>query len=60
VGLYDDSIGRHGFVDNNGVFTPLDPPQEFGSGAYASGINKQGVIVGVIGEHGFVEIPTKK
>ena len=63
VGVYTDAQGgRHGFVLEEGVYTPLDVPgATFGTLAY--GINDRGQIVGyynegtlegTIHQHGFV------
>ena len=62
VGLYADSMGRHGFLYDRGVFTPIDVPGA--SFPEAHGINSRGQIVGLYfdstGEHGFLATPKKK
>ena len=57
VGLYHDTAGDHGFLDDRGVFTAINVP---GAGAYdtgAFGINARGQIVGryddATGGHGY-------
>ena len=61
VGLYSDAGGEHGFLDDNGVFTPIIVPLSGGATrTYALGINSQGQIVGLYGDfsqgtqHGFL------
>jgi probable HAF family extracellular repeat protein len=44
VGNYNDSLGTHGFVYDNGQFKAIDVPGA--RQTVANGINKQGVVVG--------------
>lgn len=44
VGYFNNSTGRHGFLDTNGVFTAIDFPSA--ALTDASGINNAGAIVG--------------
>ena len=46
VGLFQDSQGSHGFLYEQGVFTPLDGPLPDTVNTAASGINTHGQIVG--------------
>ena len=60
VGLYSDSVGRHGFLlDTAGSITTIDVPGA--SYTAASGINNSGQIVGGFsdstGTHGFLATP---
>jgi hypothetical protein len=59
VGYYFDRTKDHGFLYDQGSYTPLDVPGSGGSWAY--GINATGQIVGVYadggGTHGFLATP---
>ena len=58
VGNFNDSTGRHGFIDTNGVLTTFDVPGAVRT--YIYGINDSGEIVGeysdVTGDHSFVAV----
>jgi uncharacterized membrane protein len=59
VGRYDDATGGHGFLDNGGIFSPIDVPFAGAVGTNAAGINNSGQIVGDYldgtGIHGFLD-----
>jgi probable HAF family extracellular repeat protein len=59
-GLYVDSTGSHGFIDDRGRFSTIDVPFPDATGTELHGINNRGQIVGLYTtsggqEHGFLD-----
>jgi probable HAF family extracellular repeat protein len=53
VGNFDNSTGRHGFLDAGGNFTQIDVPGATFTSAF--GVNGTGQIVGAVAGHGFLD-----
>lgn len=48
-GFYSDgSFKRHGYLYNNGVYTPFEPPAGYGDQSYLYGINDAGDLAGYL------------